>query len=121
MARVQSWFTDILRWFDSEVGSDQLDLTSRRFSFIRVLPFVSLHLACLLAFLTGFMATALIKLWPWQAAQSETIAEAHDVFALLQWPSQYAANGNEAFLALSILACLVGGAGICLLSKLSTQ
>lgn len=60
MARVQSWFTDILRWFDSEAGSDQLDLTSRRFSFIRVLPFVSLHLACLLAFLTGVSTFAIL-------------------------------------------------------------
>ena len=75
----------------------------------------------LLAFLTGFMATALIKLWPWQAAQSQTTAEAYGVFAVLQWPSQYAANGNEAFLALSIVAGLLGGAGIWLLSKLSTQ
>lgn len=60
MARVQSWFTDILRWFDSEAGSDQLDLTSRRFSFIRVLPFVALHLACLLAFLTGVSTFAIL-------------------------------------------------------------
>jgi hypothetical protein len=67
------------------------------------------------------MATALIKLWPWQAAQSQTTAEAYGVFAVLQWPSQYAANGNEAFLALSIVAGLLGGAGIWLLSKLSTQ
>ena len=75
----------------------------------------------LLAFLTGFMATALIKLWPWQAPQSQTTAEAYGALAVLQWPSQYAANGNEAFLALSIVAGLLGGAAICLLSKLSTQ
>ena len=75
----------------------------------------------LLAFLTGFMTTALIKLWPWQAVQSQPTAEAYGVFSALQWPSQYAANGNEAFLGLSVAAGLLGGAGIWLLSKLSPQ
>jgi hypothetical protein len=43
------------------------------------------------------------------------------VFSALQWPSQYSANGNEAFLGLSVAAGLLGGAGIWLLSKLSPQ
>lgn len=53
MTRVQSWLTNVLRWFDSEAGSDQLDQHSREFNLIRVLPFVALHAACLLAFYTG--------------------------------------------------------------------
>ena len=53
MTRVYSWLTNILRWFDSEAGSDQLDLASRRFNLLRVVPFIALHLACLLAFYTG--------------------------------------------------------------------
>ncbi|MCK7543031.1 acyl-CoA desaturase [Marinobacter bryozoorum] len=60
MTRVQSWLTDILRWFDSEAGSDQLDLTSRRFNTLRVMPFVALHLACLLAFYTGTSSFAVV-------------------------------------------------------------
>lgn len=60
MTRVQSWFTDILRWFDSEAGSDHLDLTSRHFSVVRVIPFMVLHLACLLAFYTGVSTLAVV-------------------------------------------------------------
>lgn len=59
MTRVQSWLTNILRWFDSEAGSDQLDHTSRRLNLIRVIPFVALHLACLLAIQTGVSPFAL--------------------------------------------------------------
>ncbi|GGY81806.1 acyl-CoA desaturase [Marinobacter zhanjiangensis] len=58
MTRVYSWLTNILRWFDSEAGSDQLDHSSRQFNLLRVLPFVALHLACLLAFYTGVSAFA---------------------------------------------------------------
>src|SRR5690606_24381244 len=53
MTRVNYWLTNILRWFDSEAGSDHLDTASRKFNWIRVLPFIALHLACLLAFYTG--------------------------------------------------------------------
>ncbi|MFL1485270.1 acyl-CoA desaturase [Marinobacter sp. LN3S78] len=59
MTRVHSWLNNILRWFDSEAGSDQLDQTSRQFNLVRVLPFIALHAACLLAFLTGVSAFAL--------------------------------------------------------------
>ncbi|SFR45497.1 Delta-9 acyl-phospholipid desaturase [Marinobacter daqiaonensis] len=59
MTRVQSWLTNILRWFDSNAGSDQLDIESRQFNALRVLPFIALHLACLLAFVTGVSAFAL--------------------------------------------------------------
>lgn len=58
MTRVYSWLTNILRWFDSEAGSDQLDHSSRQFNLLRVLPFVALHLICLLAFYTGVSAFA---------------------------------------------------------------
>jgi stearoyl-CoA desaturase (delta-9 desaturase) len=58
MTRVYSWLTNILRWFDSEAGSDQLDHSSRQFNLLRVLPFVALHLACLLAIYTGVSAFA---------------------------------------------------------------
>ena len=53
MTRVQYWLTNILRWFDSDAGSDHIDTTSRSFSFVRVIPFLALHAACLLAFYTG--------------------------------------------------------------------
>ncbi len=53
MTREQHWFTNILRWFDSHAGSDHIDPRSRSFNVIRVLPFIFLHLACLLAFYTG--------------------------------------------------------------------
>jgi len=75
----------------------------------------------LLAFLTGFMATALIRLWPWQIVASQSAPDAYGVFQTLQLPQQYAAAGGEAYLGLSLMAALLGGAGIWLLSKLSSQ
>ena len=75
----------------------------------------------LLAFLTGFMATALIRLWPWQIVASQSVPDAYGVFQTLQLPQQYAAAGSEAYLGLSLMAALLGGAGIWLLSKLSSQ
>jgi stearoyl-CoA desaturase (delta-9 desaturase) len=60
MIRVSSWLTNILRWFDSEAGSDHLDTSSRSFNLLRVLPFIGLHLACLLALVTGVSAFAVV-------------------------------------------------------------
>ncbi|NWO06055.1 MAG: acyl-CoA desaturase [Alteromonadaceae bacterium] len=60
MTRVNNWLTNILRWFDSEAGSDHLDVSSRRFNMLRVLPFIGLHLACLLAFVTGVSTFAVV-------------------------------------------------------------
>lgn len=60
MTRVQSYFANILRWFDSEAGSDHLDTDSRSFNVIRTLPFIALHLACLLAFVTGVSTFAIV-------------------------------------------------------------
>lgn len=59
MTRAQNWMTNILRWFDSEAGSDHLDTNSRAFNLVRVLPFIALHLACLLVFVTGTSAFAI--------------------------------------------------------------
>ncbi|MFO8143047.1 MAG: acyl-CoA desaturase [Marinobacter sp.] len=60
MARLNYWLTNILRWFDSEAGSDHLDTSSRSFNVVRVLPFIALHLACLLAFITGVSTFAVV-------------------------------------------------------------
>ena len=60
MTRVSSWLTNILRWFDSEAGSDHLDTSSRSFNLLRVLPFIGLHLACLLVFVTGVSTFAVV-------------------------------------------------------------
>lgn len=60
MARMNHWLTNILRWFDSEAGSDHLDTNSRSFNMVRVLPFIALHLACLLALFTGVSTFAVV-------------------------------------------------------------
>ena len=60
MTRVNNWLINILRWFDSEAGSDHLDVSSRSFNIVRVLPFIGLHLACLLAFVTGVSTFAVV-------------------------------------------------------------
>lgn len=58
MSREQNWLTNILRWFDSTAGSDHLDTGRRSFNVTRVLPFIALHLACLLVLVTGTSAFA---------------------------------------------------------------
>ncbi|TBW56040.1 acyl-CoA desaturase [Marinobacter halodurans] len=58
MTRVQHCYYSIQRWFDSEAHSDQLDRQSRAFNWIRVLPFLALHLACLGVIWTGSSAFA---------------------------------------------------------------
>ncbi len=60
MTRVQHWLTNIRRWFDSDVKSDHIDPDSRAFNLIRVLPFVGLHLACLLVIVSGTSAFAVL-------------------------------------------------------------
>lgn len=50
---------DILRWFDSHAGSEQ-PMTSTEFNWVRVIPFIFLHLACLAAFYTGVSTTAIV-------------------------------------------------------------
>tara|TARA_B110000211_G_scaffold28291_2_gene28637 strand:- start:5677 stop:6675 length:999 start_codon:yes stop_codon:yes gene_type:complete len=51
--------TNIVRWFDSYAGSDE-DMTSTAFNWVRVIPFILLHLACFFAFLTGVSTTAIV-------------------------------------------------------------
>ncbi|MFW5825750.1 MAG: acyl-CoA desaturase [Marinobacter sp.] len=53
MTSVHPWLINIVRWFDSDAGLDQLDPTCRRFNLLRVVPFLALHLGCLLALYTG--------------------------------------------------------------------
>ncbi len=59
MTRVQHWLTNVMRWFDSDAGSDHLDTSSRSFNFLRVIPFIALHLACLMALYTGVSGFAI--------------------------------------------------------------
>ena len=60
----------------------------------------------LLAFLTGFMAGASFKLWPWQVAGK------------VLGPLEYAATGEPAFLPAVAVSVLAGGLTIWLLSLL---
>ena len=50
---------NILRWFDSEVGADE-EMTSTEFNWVRVIPFLLLHLLCLLAFFMPVSTTAVV-------------------------------------------------------------
>lgn len=50
---------DILRWFDSHAGADQ-PMSSTEFNWVRVIPFIFLHIACLTAFYTGLSTTAVV-------------------------------------------------------------
>lgn len=58
MTRMQNWLANILRWFDSDAHSDHIDGDSSKVNLVRVLPFIALHLACLLALVTGVSAFA---------------------------------------------------------------
>jgi len=49
---------NIMRWFDSESGQDD-DMHSTEFNWLRVMPFIILHLLCLLAFFLPLSSTAL--------------------------------------------------------------
>ncbi|KAA1175177.1 acyl-CoA desaturase [Marinobacter salinexigens] len=55
---VHSLLINILRWFDSEAGTDHINSHSRSFNAARVVPFIALHVACLIAFYTGVSAFA---------------------------------------------------------------
>lgn len=56
--RSQRWL-NILRWFDSEAGTDK-EMTSTEFNWVRVIPFLLLHLLCLLAFFMPVSTTAVV-------------------------------------------------------------
>lgn len=53
------FWRNILRWFDSYAGSDQ-PMTSTEFNWVRVLPFIALHLACMAAFFIDVSTTAVV-------------------------------------------------------------
>lgn len=59
MTRVQTWFVSILRWFDTEAQSDHLDHDGRSLNIVRVVPFIALHVLCLLAIFTGVSSFAI--------------------------------------------------------------
>ena len=75
----------------------------------------------LLALLTGFMATALIKLWPWQQSALSSDGGWQNPSAPLLWPSQYAAEVGADFVWIAFAAAVIGGAGVWLLSKFSPR
>lgn len=75
----------------------------------------------LLALMTGFMATALIKLWPWQHSTVGGGEGLQNVFASLLWPSQYAVHVGPTFLWIALGAVVMGGMGVWLLSKFSPR
>ena len=75
----------------------------------------------LLALLTGFMATALIKLWPWQQSGYVSDGGWQGAFAPLMWPSQYAAEVGEDFMWIALGAAAMGGMSVWLLSKFSPR
>jgi putative membrane protein len=75
----------------------------------------------LLALLTGFMATALVKLWPWQAYGGDQEPNSNGFLSYLRWPHDYALSGAEAFLLLAVLAGCMGGLSVWLLSKFAQR
>ncbi len=55
----RSRWRNIIRWADSWAAPEE-ELISTRFNLLRLLPFILLHLGCLLVLLTGISSTALI-------------------------------------------------------------
>ncbi|NIV32890.1 MAG: acyl-CoA desaturase, partial [Anaerolineae bacterium] len=47
MAQARNLLYSILRWFDSEAGADSIDRSSTRLNWVRIVPFIALHLGCL--------------------------------------------------------------------------
>ena len=47
MAQARNLLYSFLRWFDSEAGAEHIDASSTRLNWIRIIPFIGLHLACL--------------------------------------------------------------------------
>lgn len=50
---------NILRWFDSDAQADE-PMTSTEFNWVRVLPFIILHLLCLVALFIDVSTTAIV-------------------------------------------------------------
>lgn len=55
---VKSVIDNFVRWFDSEANLDSISDTDERFSLVRCMPFILLHLSCLFVILVGFSWTA---------------------------------------------------------------
>ncbi|MFC3681548.1 acyl-CoA desaturase [Bacterioplanoides pacificum] len=55
----QSRWRNIQRWIDSDVGQDE-DMTSTRFNWLRVMPFIFLHLMALVALFIEVSTTAVV-------------------------------------------------------------
>ncbi|MDF1762108.1 MAG: acyl-CoA desaturase [Oleibacter sp.] len=55
----RSLLGNIIRWFDSYAGRDE-SMTSTEFNWVRVIPFLLLHLACFAALYTGVSTTAIV-------------------------------------------------------------
>ena len=75
----------------------------------------------LLALLTGFMATALVKLWPWQQPGEDSVGGLGNLFDGLLWPPQYASVVGPDFFWIAAGSAVMGGVGVWLLSKLSSR
>ena len=58
MSHTKAFLGSIVRWFDSEAMSDQINLSDTTFNWLRVLPFIALHLACLGVIWVGVSAFA---------------------------------------------------------------
>lgn len=58
-SRTQYFMSNLKRWFDSETASDET-MQSTEFSWVRMMPYLLLHLACFAAFWTGVSTTALV-------------------------------------------------------------
>ena len=53
------FFMSVRRWFDEEAGAEQLaERSPEKVDWLRVIPFVSLHLACVLVFWVGWSPVA---------------------------------------------------------------
>lgn len=90
--------------------------------FTRVLAWLlSRYDDALLALLTGFMATALVKLWPWQTLGGDQEPGSGGMFSYLRWPYEYALEGTDAFMLLAVFAGCMGGLSVWLLSKFAQR
>jgi stearoyl-CoA desaturase (delta-9 desaturase) len=55
----RSQWKNIQRWIDSDIDSDE-PMTSTEFNWVRTMPFIILHLACIGVLITGVSTTAII-------------------------------------------------------------
>ena len=59
-SRVQ-WFVSLIRWLDSEAGIDAIVIdNNKRVDWFRILPLISLHLACFAVIWVGWSPVAVI-------------------------------------------------------------